>query len=135
KASGPRLSEIFAMPALRLASEDEALPHIPQQPIMTWNVITPPEEEDVPAPLMERGLARTDELRLVDLLRDPQRLAERPLFLLEGGVGAGKSTLLEHLRFTLAEQARQDPGAPLPVRIDCRRLANGLTEALAQSTP
>jgi hypothetical protein len=134
-ASGPRLSEIFAMPALRSSSEDEEPPRIPKKPTMTGNVFAPSEEEELPAPLLERGLARTDELRLVELLRDPQRLAERPLFLLEGGVGAGKSTILEHLLFVLAERAQQEPEAPLPVRIESRRLAHGLAEAVAHGVP
>jgi hypothetical protein len=133
--SGPRLAEIFAMPAIRLAADVDEPLRIPRKSKLKGNVATPVDEEESPLPRLERELTRTDDLRLAELLLDPSRLAERPLFLVEGSVGAGKSTLLEHLLFRLAEHAVQDSEAPLPLRIEARRLADGLKEAVVQGTP
>jgi hypothetical protein len=134
--SGPRLADIFTMPALRASAEEEAPLSIPNKPRMQGNVIVPPDDADEqPFQALEHLLSRPDELRLVDLLLDPGRLAERPRYLLEGSVGAGKSTALEHLRFKLAERARQAPDAPLPVRVEARDLADGLEHAVDQGSP
>lgn len=134
-ASGPRLSDVFALPALRPSVDEEAPLQLPQEARLKGNVVAPPREEEPESVFAAPAYSHTEPLRLVELLLDSNRLAERPLFLVEGRVGAGKSTLLEHLLLKLATRALQEAEAPLPLRVEARRLSEGLAEAMIQGTP
>ncbi|HEX8703406.1 MAG TPA: hypothetical protein VF815_31510 [Myxococcaceae bacterium] len=132
----PKLVDIFAMPALRAENQDERLLRIPAKPELQGNVIEPPDEEDEELrQSFDHLLFQPGMYRLVEQLLEPRHLAERPRYLLEGSVGAGKSTVLEHLRFKLAERAKEDPRAPLPIRLQARDLVSDLAQAVTLDSP
>ncbi|NPD28815.1 NACHT domain-containing protein [Corallococcus exiguus] len=131
--AGPRLAEVFAMPALQGTSEGISRMDPSERLSPAGTVFGTADDEGTPS--IPSPPIRTGDVRLHELLRDDRQLAERPRFHLEGSVGTGKSTLLEHLSFLLAERARDEPVAPLPVRLDARELSKGLTRTVEQGHP
>ncbi|WP_147441767.1 NACHT domain-containing protein [Corallococcus exercitus] len=132
-SGGPKLAGVFAMPALHGALGGHFLPEALRNSEPMGEVLPGENVED--SPLSDGISARVHDVQLVESLTADARLVDCPRFLVEGEVGTGKSTLLEHLAFVLAERARSDAGAPIPVKIDARLLAEDLATAVQRMFP
>ncbi|NTX67674.1 hypothetical protein HUA74_44210 [Myxococcus sp. CA051A] len=126
--------DVFSMPGFQRDAVDDSLQRTLRQPEV-MGVVSAPLDDELEPSLPRRISSGAGEVFLAEVLMDDIRLAERPRYLVEGGVGTGKSTLLEHLRYLLAERALKMPSAPIPVRLEARDIAEGVSTALGKSVP